>query len=168
MLKRTANETHRAHAQRSSPMPYNRASNVRLTRSPRIVSPRFFHWSRPDYAVRSSGSHRTRNGRLTSLLAYADACNQPIPERQLSIFQNATTYTYAREASSSDSEPALTKREVDNSRCLFGLPEVVEMRYQWTQFAQSTGLQPWPVILFILVAVLCFVENRRTKQAGKA
>jgi hypothetical protein len=99
--------------------------------------------------------------------AYADVCNQPIPEQQLSIFQNATTYTDAREASS---EPALTKREVDNSRCLFGLPEVVEMRYQWTQLAHSTGLQelqPWPVALFVFVAVLCYAENRRSRRASK-
>jgi len=104
--------------------------------------------------------------------AYADLCNQPIPEQQLAIFQNATTYTDAREASSSTSEPAaLTKREVDNSHCLFGLPEVVEMRYQWTQIAQSTGLQglqPWPVIFFVFVAGLCYAENRRSKRAGKA
>ena len=100
--------------------------------------------------------------------AYASICNQPIPEQQLAIFQNATTYAYAREASSSASEPTLEKREVDNSRCLFGLPEVVEMRYQWTEFAQSAGLQPWPVVLFVLVAGLCYAENRRSKQAGKA
>jgi len=100
--------------------------------------------------------------------AYADLCNQPIPEQQLDIFQNATTYTYAREASSSTSEPPLAKREADNSRCLFGLPEVVEMRYQWNEFAQSTGLQPWPVVLFVLVAGLCYAENRRSKRASKA
>ena len=103
--------------------------------------------------------------------AYADLCNQPIPEQQLAIFRNATTYADAREASSTTPEPALTKREVDNSHCLFGLPEVVEMRYQWTQIAQSTGLhglQPWPVILFVLVAGLCYAENRRSKRAGKA
>jgi len=105
------------------------------------------------------------------LRAYADICNQPIPEQQLSIFQNATTYAGARGASSSTPEPAFTKREVDNSHCLFGLPEVVEMHYQWTQFAQSTGLQglqPWPVILFVLIAGLCYAENRRSKRAGKA
>ena len=108
------------------------------------------------------------HGRLTPFSpAYADVCSKPIPEHQLDIFQNATTYTYAREASPS-TEPELTKREVDNSRCLFGLPEVVEMRYQWTEFAQSTGLQPWPVVLFVLVAGLCFAENRRSKRAGKA
>lgn len=103
--------------------------------------------------------------------AYADVCNRPIPEQQLAIFQNATTYNDAREASPFTSEPVLTKREVDNSRCLFGLPEVVEMRYQWTQFAQSTGLQglqPWPAALFVFVAGLCYVENRRSKRAGKA
>jgi len=100
--------------------------------------------------------------------AYADVCNQPITEQQLGIFQNATTYTYAREASSSTPEVALEKREVDNSRCLFGLPEVVEMRYQWTEFAQSSGLQPWPVVLFVLVAGLCYAENRRSKRANKA
>jgi hypothetical protein len=100
--------------------------------------------------------------------AYADVCNQPIPEQQLAIFQNATTYTYAREASSSTPEPALTKREVDNTRCLFGLPEVVEIRYQWTQIAQSAGLKPWPVVLFVLVAGLCYAENRRSKRAVKA
>jgi len=106
---------------------------------------------------------------LTSISpAYADVCNQPITEQQLDVFQNATTYTYAREASSSTSEPALTKREADNSRCLFGLPEVVEMRYQWTEFAQSSGLQPWPVVLFVLVAGLCYAENRRSKRASKA
>lgn len=110
--------------------------------------------------------------RLTFIIsAYADVCNQPLPEQQLAIFQNATTYTEAREASSPSSEPALTKREVDNSRCLFGLPEVVEMHYQWTQLAQSTGLQglqPWPVFFFVLVAALCYAESRRSKRAGKA
>ena len=112
---------------------------------------------------------RTRLSGLTLIyLAYADVCNQPIAEQQLSIFQNATTYADAREASSSASEPALAKREVDNSHCLFGLPEVVEMRYQWTQLAQSTGLQPWPVILFVFVACLCYAQNRRSKRAGKA
>ncbi|KAF9783946.1 hypothetical protein BJ322DRAFT_1021705 [Thelephora terrestris] len=104
------------------------------------------------------------------LRAYADICNQPLPEQQLAIFQNATAYTEAREASSSTPEPALTKREVDNSRCLFGLPEVVEMHYQWTQLAQSTGLQglqPWPVFFFVFVAALCYAESRRSKRAGK-
>lgn len=114
----------------------------------------------------------TYRSKLTLIyLAYADVCNQPIPEQQLSIFKNATTYSDAREASSPTSEPALTKREVDNSHCLFGLPEVVEMRYQWTQFAQSTGLQglqPWPVVVFVFVACLCYAENRRSKRAGKA
>jgi len=105
------------------------------------------------------------------LQAYADACSQPIPEQNLSVFHNATTYAKAREASRSTPEPALAKREADNSRCLFGLPEVVEMRYQWTQIAQSAGLQglrPWAVFLFVLVAVLCYAENRRSKRAGKA
>ncbi|KAF9645201.1 hypothetical protein BDM02DRAFT_3271889 [Thelephora ganbajun] len=105
------------------------------------------------------------------LRAYADVCNQPIPDQQLAIFRNVTTYAYAREASSSTSEPTLAKREVDNTHCLFGLPEVVEMRYQWSQFSQSTGLQglqPWPVILFVFVAGLCYAENRRSKRAGKA
>ena len=106
---------------------------------------------------------------LTSISsAYADVCNQPIPEQQLAIFQNATTYTYAREASLSTPEPGFRKREVDNTRCLFGLPEIVEMRYQWTEFAQSAGLQPWPVVLFVLVAGLCYAENRRSKRANKA
>ena len=103
--------------------------------------------------------------------AYADACSQPIPEQSLSVFHNSTTYAEAREASRSTPEPALAKREADNSRCLFGLPEVVEMRYQWTQIAQSAGLQglrPWAVFLFVLVAVLCYAENRRSKRAGKA
>jgi len=102
------------------------------------------------------------------LRAYADACNQPIPEQQLAIFQNATTYTHARDVSSSASEPALAKREVDNTHCLFGLPEVVEMRYQWTQLAHSTSLQSWPFGLFVLVAGLCYAENRRSKRASKA
>jgi len=101
------------------------------------------------------------------LRAYADVCNQPIPEQQLAIFRNATTYTDAREATSSTSEPALAKREVDNTHCLFGLPEVVEIRYQWTQLAQSTGLQPWPVLFFVFVAGLCYAENRRSKRASK-
>jgi hypothetical protein len=86
------------------------------------------------------------------------------------MFQNTTTYNDAREASSSPSEPALTKREADNSHCLFGLPEVVEMRYQWTELAQTTGLQglhPWPAFLFVLVAAVCYAENRRSKRAGK-
>ena len=114
-------------------------------------------------------SRRTRHRELTSVSpAYADVCNRPIPEQQLAIFQNATTYADAREASPSTSEPELTKREVDNTRCLFGLPEVVEMRYQWTQLAQSTGVQPWPVALFILVAGLCYAENRRSKRTNKA
>ena len=42
------------------------------------------------------------------------------------------------------------------------------MRYQWTQLAQSTGVQPWPVALFILVAGLCYAENRRSKRTNKA
>lgn len=117
-------------------------------------------------------SCRGRHRRLTLFSsAYADVCNQPIPEQQLAIFQNATAYISAREASPSTPEPVLVKREVDNTHCLFGLPEVVEMRYQWTQIAQSTGLeglQPWPVILFVFVAGLCYAENRRSKRAGKA
>lgn len=102
--------------------------------------------------------------------AYAEVCNQPIPEQQLAIFHNATAYTHAREVSSSTPEPAFAKREVDNTHCLFGLPEVVEMRYQWTQFAQSTGLQglqPWPIVCFVFVAGLCYAENRRSRRTNK-
>jgi hypothetical protein len=102
--------------------------------------------------------------------AYADVCNQPITDQQLAIFQNVSTYTGARDASSA-ADSTLTKREIDNTRCLFGLPEVVEMRYQWTQFAQSTGLpglQPWPALLFVFVAGLCYAENRRSRRANKA
>jgi len=40
-----------------------------------------------------------------------------------------TIYIYALEASPS-AEPASTKREVDNTHCLFGLPEVVGVGYQ--------------------------------------
>ena len=161
----------RAPAQLFFPISFNRASNVRLTRSLRIIFLRSSLWSHPDSGVSSPVFRRICHRRLTLIYsAYADACNQPIPEQQLSIFQNVTTYTDAREASSSTPEPALTKREVDNSHCLFGLPEVVEMSYQWTQFVQSTGLQglqPWPVALFVFVAGLCYAENRRSKRAGK-
>ena len=45
-----------------------------------------------------------------------------------SVFQNFTNHADAREASSSTSEPALTKRGVDDSHCLSGLLEIVEMR----------------------------------------
>ena len=172
MLSNTANAMRRAPAQLSFQIFCNRAFNVRLTGFLRIVSLRFSLWSHPDSEVSSPVPLLTHHRRLTSIyLAYADVCNQPIPEQQLSIFQNITTYTDARGASSSTPEPALTKREADNGRCLFGLPEVVEMRYQWTQFAQSTGLQglqPWPAILFVFVAGLCYAENRRSKCAGKA
>jgi hypothetical protein len=44
------------------------------------------------------------------------------------------------------------------------------MHYQWTQLAQSTGLQglqPWPVFFFVFVAALCYAESRRSKRAGK-
>ena len=95
--------------------------------------------------------------------AYTDVCDQPIPEQQLATFQNATTYT--REASSPTSEPTLTEREADNTRCLFGLHEVAEIRYQLMQFTRTTGLQGLrqrPVILFI-----CVAENRRSKRPGK-
>jgi len=88
-----------------------------------------------------SRSRPVRYRNLTFIApAYTDVCDQPIPEQQLATFQDATAHT--REASSPTSEPALTECEADNTRCLFGLRDVAEIRYQWMQFTRTTGLQP--------------------------
>lgn len=69
----------------------------------------------------------------------------------------------------SEAVPAVSKREMADFRCLFGLPEVVEMGSHWTQLSQATGIVgPWPAFLFVVVALLCFAENKRTKVTSKA
>jgi hypothetical protein len=59
-----------------------------------------------------------------------------------------------------------SKRELDDIRCVFGLPEVVGSR--WPNFSQATRSGPWPVLFFIAIAVLCYAENRRSKAKSKA
>jgi len=102
--------------------------------------------------------------------AYSDVCGHTVTQRDMSVFSANQSSSSSEETdpTSSEDKEGLSKRELNNARCLFGLPEVVEMRSHWGDLVSENSVGSWPVLGFFIVAGLCYAENRRSKVSSKS